>query len=68
MFAKIMINGDSADPLYHFLKKEQPGLFEVERIHYNFTQFLIDREGNVVRRFSPFAFPEGIKKVIAELI
>ncbi len=68
MFSKIHVNGDNTEPLYAYLKKEQPGLFGIERLHYNFTKFLVDREGKVVQRFSPLTFPHKIKGQINELI
>jgi glutathione peroxidase len=56
LFAKIQVNGSSADPLYKFLKSEKGGLFS-DAIKWNFTKFLVDRHGNVVRRYSPATAP-----------
>ncbi len=53
MFAKIDVNGPKSHPLFVLLKKERPGIFGSGAIKWNFTKFLIDRDGNVVQRFSP---------------
>ena len=58
----------NADPLYKFLKKEAPGLLGSEAIKWNFTKFLVDREGNVVERFAPTDTPEAIEKKIVALL
>jgi glutathione peroxidase len=68
MFAKIEVNGPNAHPLYQFLKKERPGLFGVGRIAWNFTKFLVDRQGRVVRRFKPPTKPEALTGPIEELL
>ena len=68
MFAKIDVNGPSTHPLYQFLKASKPGVLGSERIKWNFTKFLIDREGNVVDRFAPATKPEDITKQIDELL
>jgi glutathione peroxidase len=68
MFAKIEVNGAGADPLYRYLKKEAPGLLGSEAIKWNFTKFLVDREGNVVERFAPTDTPESIEKKIVALL
>ncbi|MBK8993644.1 MAG: glutathione peroxidase [Gammaproteobacteria bacterium] len=68
MFAKIEVNGAGADPLYKYLKKEAPGLLGSEAIKWNFTKFLVDREGNVVERFAPTDTPESIEKKIVALL
>ncbi|MCR5348523.1 MAG: glutathione peroxidase [Bacilli bacterium] len=62
-FHKIDVNGKSEDPLYTFLKAQKKG-----RIKWNFTKFLVDREGNVVARFSPMDKPEKIEPHIVELL
>ena len=62
MFAKIDVNGDDTAPLYKFLKKQKPGLLGSEAIKWNFTKFLVDREGNVVKRYAPNDTPESIAK------
>jgi len=63
LYAKIDVNGDSAHPLYKFLKAKQPG-----RISWNFTKFLIDRKGNPIDRFMPTTSPNSMEdEIIAEL-
>ena len=68
MMAKIDVNGDEATPLYQWMKGEAPGLMGSKSIKWNFTKFLIDREGKVVRRYAPTDKPEGIEKDIATLL
>jgi len=68
MFAKIKVNGSGADPLFKHLKSEAPGALGSERIKWNFTKFLVDREGHVVKRFAPQAKPEAIAPYIEELL
>ncbi|RUL67194.1 glutathione peroxidase [Dyella dinghuensis] len=62
LFAKVEVNGDNAHPLYKWMKKEQKGLLGTEAIKWNFTKFLIDAEGNVVKRYAPNDTPEKIGK------
>lgn len=64
---KIDVNGEHEDPLYAYLKKETKGIMG-SRIKWNFTKFLVDREGNVVGRFAPTATPESLDEKIVELI
>lgn len=68
MFAKINVNGENADPLYDYLKERQPGLFGIQAIKWNFTKFLIDREGNVIERFAPNVPPASMAKDIESLL
>jgi glutathione peroxidase len=68
MFAKVEVNGAHAHPLYQFLKKEKRGLFGMGRISWNFTKFLVDRRGAVVRRFSPTTKPGALAGSIEELL
>ena len=49
---------------FGYLKKEKPGVLGFQRLHYNFTKFLVDREGNVIKRFSPLTYPSTIRKSI----
>ncbi len=68
MFSKIEVNGDGACELYQWLRAEQPGDAETSDITWNFEKFLVDREGNVVQRFSPAVTPEEITPhVVARL-
>lgn len=68
MFAKIEVNGPGTHPLYQFLKKSRPGLFGSERIKWNFSKFLVGRDGHVVRRFSPSTKPQKLQKDIERLL
>lgn len=62
MFAKIDVNGPGTSPLYKFLKEEKKGLLGTEAIKWNFTKFLVDKNGQVVKRYAPTDKPEDIKK------
>jgi glutathione peroxidase len=68
MYAKIAVNGAGAHPLYQYLKKAQTGLLGTEGIKWNFTKFLVDREGHVVKRFAPTDTPATIDADIAALL
>ena len=68
MFGKIKVNGDDADPLFKHLKKEAPGALGTQGIKWNFTKFLIDASGNVVRRYAPKDTPKAIAKDIEKLL
>ena len=68
LFSKIDVNGDQAHPLYTWLKKEAPGIFGSEGIKWNFTKFLINRDGEVVKRYASKDKPEAIAKDVAALI
>jgi glutathione peroxidase len=68
MFAKVEVNGDNAHPLWKFLKAESPGLLGIEAIKWNFTKFLVDRNGRVVKRFGPPAKPESLSEEIEKLV
>jgi len=60
MFAKIEVNGNHAHPLYQLLKKSAPGVLGTEAIKWNFTKFLIDREGRVIKRYGSADKPESL--------
>jgi glutathione peroxidase len=66
-FAKIDVNGENEDPLYTFLKDSKGGVFG-NKIKWNFTKFLVDRDGNVVERYSSQKKPEDIAKDIEKLL
>ncbi len=68
LMEKVDVNGADADPLFDWLKKEAPGLMGSRRIKWNFTKFLIDREGNVVRRYAPTDTPKSIRRDIEKLL
>ena len=61
LFGKIDVNGGKAAPLYQWLKKEKPGLLGSEAIKWNFTKFLVDRSGKVIRRYAPSDSPESMR-------
>lgn len=67
LFAKIEVNGKNADPLFDFLKKQKGG-FLGKDIKWNFTKFLISRDGNVVERYAPATKPEKIESDILKLL
>ena len=68
LFAKIDVNGSNADPLYKYLKAAKPGLMGTESIKWNFTKFLVDREGRVRERYAPNITPQQIKADIEKLL
>ena len=68
LFAKIDVNGAGAHPLYVWLKSEKAGVFGTEAIKWNFTKFLVDREGRVVKRFAPADAPEKIDSDISAVL
>jgi len=68
MFAKIEVNGEGTHPLFRFLKKEAKGLMGSEKVKWNFTKFLVDSNGQVVRRYAPTAKPEEIRADIEKLL
>lgn len=65
LFSKVEVNGKNAHPLFQELKKAAPGFMGTEAIKWNFTKFLVDKNGNVVERFGPRDTPEGIESKIA---
>jgi len=66
-FSKIDVNGKNEAPLYTYLKKEKGGILG-RNIKWNFTKFLVDREGNVIDRYAPTTTPESIEDKIKELL
>ncbi len=68
LFAKVEVNGDDAHPLFKWLRKEAPGLLGTEAIKWNFTKFLVDREGRVVERFKPTTAPADLAPAIEKLL
>lgn len=68
MFAKIDVNGDNTIALYRYLKNEKSGFLWTKSIKWNFTKFLVDREGNVVERYGSATKPESIKEDIEALL
>ena len=68
MFSKIDVNGHDTHPLYDFMKNEARGLLGSKTIKWNFTKFLVNREGEVVQRYAPNDTPESIKADIQKLL
>lgn len=68
VFAKIEVNGANAHPLFEHLKKSKKGLLGTEGIKWNFTKFLVNKEGEVVGRFAPNAEPSSLEKEISALL
>jgi glutathione peroxidase len=68
VFAKINVNGPQAHPLYQFLRRAKPGIFGIGRIKWNFTKFLVDRQGYVVGRFAPSTSPGDLAAAIEGLL
>lgn len=68
MFDKIDVNGDNAHPLYVYLKKEAPGVLGTEGIKWNFTKFLVTKDGKIYNRYSSNTAPADIQKDIEELL
>ena len=68
IFAKIDVNGDHAAPLYSHLKSEAPGLLGSEAIKWNFTKFLVDRTGKVIKRYAPQTKPLDFTRDIEALL
>jgi glutathione peroxidase len=68
MFAKVEVNGDGAHPLYRTLKRAKPGVLGTQSIKWNFTKFLVDRDGNVVARYAPKELPARLAANIEALL
>lgn len=68
VFAKVDVNGSNAAPLFQALKAQAPGVLGTQAIKWNFTKFLIDRDGNVVERYAPTTAPSAIAADIEKLL
>lgn len=68
MFAKLQVNGPETHPLFRLLKEEAPGVMGSKKVKWNFTKFLVNRDGQVVRRYPSTAKPEAIRDDIVELL
>ena len=68
MFAKIDVNGANAHPLFQYLTRDKPGILGTEAIKWNFTKFLIDRDGDPVSRHAPQVKPEDLEGAIRKLL
>ena len=68
MFAKVDVNGANAHPLFDYLKKAKPGLLGSQNVKWNFTKFLVDKDGNPVARYAPQESPDSLRKDIEKLL
>jgi glutathione peroxidase len=68
MFAKIEVNGENAHPLYKLLKSARRGIFGTRSIKWNFTKFLVDKNGTVIKRFGPIASARKVEKRLTRLL
>ena len=68
LFAKVKVNGQQAHPLFQYLKTAQPGLLGTQPIKWNFTKFLVNRKGEVIKRYAPTDSPDFIGKDIEMLL
>lgn len=68
MFAKINVNGKDAHPLYQYLKSEKRGFLWTKSIKWNFTKFLVDKDGAVLKRFGPGVGPRRVEKWVAKAL
>ena len=68
MFSKIDVNGYNTIPLYNYLKKESKGVFGTQNIKWNFTKFLISKNGKVINRYAPIINPKDIQNDIIKLL
>ena len=68
LFQKVDVNGKEAHPLFQYLTKAAPGLLGTETVKWNFTKFLVDRNGKVIERYASLAKPEDLEKAIQKLL
>lgn len=68
VLSKVDVNGDNADPVYKFLKEEAPGLLGTELIKWNFTKFLIGKDGKVINRYAPQTEPQSMESDIEKAL
>ena len=68
VFNKIDVNGKDADPFYNFLKNERPGIMGTKNIKWNFSKFLVNKNGEVIKRYGPATKPESIESDIIKLL
>ncbi|MGM0622383.1 MAG: glutathione peroxidase [Campylobacterota bacterium] len=68
LFSKIDVNGENTHPLYKHLKENSKGLLGSEAIKWNFTKFLVDKEGNILKRYAPSTKPSEIEEDILKLL
>lgn len=68
LMSKVEVNGDDAEPLFQYLKEKLPGIMGSQAIKWNFTKFLIDKEGKPVKRYAPKDMPESMEKDIEAIL
>jgi len=68
MFSKVEVNGEDAAPLYKYLKEQQSGILGSQKIKWNFTKFLVDKNGNVIDRYAPVTKPKALEKDIEKIL
>lgn len=68
MFSKIEVNGDNQSPLFRYIKEQQTGVLGSEKIKWNFTKFLVNKEGKVMDRYAPITKPISLKKDIEKIL
>lgn len=68
LFSKVDVNGENTHPLFNFLKTQAPGILGSKNIKWNFTKFLINKEGHVIKRYAPTTKPEAIEADIEKLL
>jgi glutathione peroxidase len=68
MFSKVDVNGDDAHPIYRFLKSEAKGILNTEGVKWNFTKFLVSRDGKTIKRFAPQDKPESLSADIEAML
>jgi glutathione peroxidase len=68
MFSKIEVNGDDAAPLYQELKAQAPGILGTKKVKWNFTKFLVNKQGEVVERYAPTTKPQALQSDIERLL
>ncbi|WP_134703512.1 glutathione peroxidase [Ammoniphilus sp. YIM 78166] len=68
MFAKVEVKGDQAHPLFTYLSERAPGILGTKQIKWNFTKFLVNKQGEVVNRFAPNTNPQSLQKEIESLL
>ena len=68
LFSRIEVNGEGAHPLFRHLKAQAPGLLGTQAIKWNFTKFLVDRQGRAVKRYAPATKPEELRRDIEALL
>lgn len=68
LFSKTKVNGKDAEPLFSYLQQVRPGMMGIRRVPWNFTKFLVDREGHVIGRYPPLVFPSRLRQKINEVL